>query len=248
MPIENHLENIIELTDIHFAYGDDVILNGIDLEVHRGDYVGIIGPNGSGKSTLIKIMLGLLPTSGQIKLFGQNIKDFKDWSKFAYVSQKATNVDPGFPITVKDVVSMGRYAKKRAFQMLDKEDGAKVAQALEYVGMSGYADRLIGNLSGGQQQRVFVARALVGDPEIIVLDEPTIGIDVTTREHFYALLRKLNKEKHLTLILVSHDMDVIEKEATELVCINKSLVYCGLPEEFKTHERFAEFYKEHNHH
>ncbi len=240
----NHNKNIIEAKNIYFSFGEEVILNDINIEIHRGDYLGIIGPNGSGKTTLLKILLGLLsPSQGEVKLFGQDIKKFKDWPKIGYVSQKATQIDASFPMTVDGVVSMGRYSKKGLFRFLDYKAKEKVEQALREVEMENYKDRLIGNLSGGQQQRVFLARALAGEPEVIVLDEPTSGVDVKAQEQFYKLLKKLNQEKHLTLVLVSHDLDVIEREASELICLNRSLVYCGLPKEFKTHEKFSDFYQ-----
>lgn len=244
MPIANRKEDIIELQNISFSYGDDKVLNNLSLEVHKGDYLGVIGPNGGGKTTLIKIMLGLLPAQGEIRLFGKDIRQFKEWSKIGYVSQRATQIDTSFPITVTEVVSMGRYSLKGIFHFLNAEDKKRVVEALREVEMDGYRNRLIGDLSTGQQQRVFVARALVGEPEVLVLDEPTVGIDSKTQEQFYALLRKLNHEKHITLILVSHDLDVIEREATQLLCINRSLVYCGPVKEFRVHENYSDFYKE----
>ena len=135
-------------------------------------------------------------------------------------------------MTVKEVVAMGRYPRLGLMHFPTKEDGLKVQQALEQVEMWEFRDRLIGDLSGGQKQRVFIARALAGSPEIIVLDEPTAGVDVKTQKQFYTLLQKLNKELDLTLILVSHELDVIEHEATEIAYINGSLVYYGAADKF----------------
>jgi len=240
----HHDKNIVEIKNVYFSYGEEVILNNINLEVNQGDYLGVIGPNGAGKTTLLKLMLGLIqPSRGEIKLFGEDVKRFKDWPKIGYVSQKATQIDASFPMTVNGVVSMGRYAKKGLFRFLDHGDKEKVNRALKEVEMENYQNRLIGDLSGGQQQRVFLARALAGEPEVIVLDEPTSGVDIKAQEQFYTLLRKLNQEKHLTLILVSHDLDTVEREASELICLNRSVVYCGSPKEFRTHEKFLDFYK-----
>lgn len=234
-----HGENIIELNNISFSFGDDSVLDNINLEVHRGDYLGVIGPNGGGKTTLLKIMLGLLrPTSGKVKLFGKDISKFNEWTNIGYVSQKATQVDHAFPMTVEGVVSMGRYEKKGPFRFLNAYDRSKVYEALRHVEMSQHKDRLIGDLSGGQQQRVFLARALAGDPEMVVLDEPTSGIDAQTQEQLYELFRKLNQELHLTLVLVSHDLGSIEREATELLCIDHSVVFFGHPEEFRKHDKY----------
>jgi len=232
MPVD-HTKNIIEVRDLSFAYGQTPVLKNITLTVHQGDYLGIIGPNGSGKTTLLKVMLGLLtPTSGTVKLFGADCLGFKDWSKIGYVPQKAINFDPLFPATVREVVAMGRFGKKGLLFRLTDEDQAVVRQALEQVEMLAYQDRQIGDLSSGQQQRVFIARALAGQPEVIFLDEPTVGVDVKAQEQFYALLKRLNQELGLTLVMVSHDIDVIAHEVTELACVNQTLVYHGEPEEF----------------
>lgn len=228
----DHTKNIIELRNISFSYGNDVVLRDISLGIHKGDYLGIIGPNGGGKSTLLKIMLGLLDTAeGSVKLFGTNVKDFRGWSKIGYVAQRPS-FDENFPLKVKEVVSMGRYAKRGLFRFLTVHDKEIVDMALHQVSMFEYRDRLIGDFSGGQQQRVFIARALAGQPEIIVLDEPTVGVDVKTQEQFYALLQKLNKTLELTLILVSHELGTVAREATELACVNRELVYYGEPKKF----------------
>jgi zinc transport system ATP-binding protein len=229
----DHTQNIIELKDISFSYGDDVVLDRITLNIHKGDYLGIIGPNGGGKTTLLKIMLGLLkPSKGTVKLFGQDIHEFKDYYKIGYVPQKVAKFDENYPATVLEVVSMGRYGKRGLFKPLNSNDNAQVKKALEEVGMFEFNDRLIGDLSGGQQQRVFIARALSSEPEVIFLDEPTVGVDLKTQEAFYKLLDELNRSMGLTLVLVSHDIDMIAGEATELASINKTLVYHGSPKEF----------------
>jgi len=178
-------------------------------------------------------MLGLLkPSSGKVKLFGSECSCFKEWSRIGYVPQKAIHFDPLFPATVWEVVSMGRYGKRGLVHRLTREDALLIEKSLQQVEMLEFKDRLIGDLSSGQQQRVFIARALAGEPEVIFLDEPTVGVDVKTQEQFYALLKRLNQELGLTLVLVSHDIDVIANEVTELACINQTLVYHGEPKEF----------------
>lgn len=224
----DHTKNIIEVHNVSFSYGKEPVLKNISLTVHQGDYLGIIGPNGAGKTTLLQIMLGLLqPTRGTVNLL--------DRKKIGYVAQKAINFDPLFPVTVYEVVAMGRYGKKGLLNRLTAIDHTIIDQSLAQVEMDEYRNRLIGDLSSGQQQRVFIARALAGEPSVIFLDEPTVGIDVKTQGQFYALLKKLNLELGLTLILISHDIDVIAHEVTELACINQSLVYHGLPSEFMLH-------------
>lgn len=228
----DHLKNIVEIKNVSFSYGEVLVLKNISLSIHQGDYLGIIGPNGSGKSTMLKLMLGLLkPTSGEIKLFGQSIADFRDWNKLGYVPQKAINFDSLFPVTVYEVVEMGRYNKKRIWRGLKKSDHEIIEKSLRQVEMWEFKDRLIGDLSSGQQQRVFIARALSGEPEMIFLDEPTVGVDIKAQENFYALLKKLNQELGLTLILISHDLEVVSKEATEVACVNQNLVYHSDPKD-----------------
>jgi len=245
----NHKTIIIELKDVFFAYEKEFVVKDVSLVVHKGDYVGIIGPNGGGKSTLLKLILGLLtPTRGEIDLFGKSIEKFKDWPKFGYISQVVTHTDPHFPMTVKEVVAMGRYPRLGLIHLPTKKDRIKVQEALEQVDMWEFRDRLIGDLSGGQKQRVFIARALAGEPEIIVLDEPTSGVDVKTQKQFYTLLQKLNKELELTLILVSHELDVIEHEATEIAYINGSLVYYGAADKFVHTEYFEKLTEKGEHH
>lgn len=234
-----HTKNIIELKNVSFSYGEDLIIKDVNLQIHKGDYLGIIGPNGGGKSTLLKLMLGLLtPTKGEIFLYETPINKFKDWSKVGYVSQHATHIDPHFPMTVEEVVTMGRYPQIGLFRFPTQKDKNIVKEALSQVEMLQFKDRLVGDLSGGQQQRIFIARALAGKPEVIVLDEPTVGIDVKTQKQFYTLLQKLNTELNLTLVLVSHELDIVGHESTEIAYINRELVYYGLPNKFLHSEYF----------
>lgn len=227
-----HSDTIVDLDHICFSYGYEEVIKDVSLQIHKGDYVGIIGPNGGGKTTLLKLMLGLLkPTDGTVRLFNKDIKNFTAWSKIGYVPQKRT-IETSFPVTVEEVVAMGRYGKRGLFRFLNKLDLEKTHQALRYVDLLEYKNRLISDLSGGQQQRVFIARALAGEPEIIFLDEPTVGVDIKTQKEFYSLLRKLNHELKLTLVLVSHELDVVAHEATELGYINRTLEYYGDPDEF----------------
>lgn len=239
----NHGQNIIELSDISFSYPNNPVLKGINLNVHKGDYLGIIGPNGGGKSTLLKLMLGLLkPESGNIKLFDKDISDFNDWSKIGYVPQKAVNFDSNFPATVYEVASMGRYGVEGLLHWPTANDAKKVEKALDDVSMLEYRKRLIGDLSQGQQQRIFIARSLSSEPEILFLDEPTVGVDIKAQEDFYELLQKLNDQFNLTLILVSHDIDVVTNEVTELACINQELIYHGDPKEFISKDYIKKLY------
>jgi len=235
----DHTKAIIELKNVSFSYGEDIVVKDINLPVHKGAYLGIVGPNGGGKSTLLKLMLGLLiPTKGEVYIYNTLIAKFKDWSKIGYVSQRVTHIDPHFPMTVEEVVTMGRYPQVGLFRFPTAKDKKIVNEALNQVEMLQFKDRLIGDLSGGQQQRVFIARALVGRPEIIVLDEPTAGVDVKTQKQFYTLLQKLNHDYNLTLILVSHELNMVAHEATEIAYVNRDLIYHGVPEIFLHSEYF----------
>jgi zinc transport system ATP-binding protein len=226
-----HGNPIIVLDKVCFSYTNEEVIKDVSLTIHKGDYVGLVGPNGGGKSTLIKLMLGLLqPNNGTIKLLTTSI---------GYVPQK-NYVEMNFPVTVEEVVAMGRYGKRGLFRFPNKEDRKQVEQALEQVGLIEFKNRQITDLSGGQQQRVFIARALASEPEVIFLDEPTVGVDVKTQKQFYNLLRKLHTELGLTLVLVTHELDVVAHEASELGYINKEMVYYGEPNEFLKGKYFHE--------
>ena len=222
----DHTHTIIQLKDLSFSYGTNLVLDKINLSIHEGDYLGVIGPNGGGKTTLIKLIVGLLKAdSGDITLYDRPIKEFKDWSHLSYIAQKVTNIDLNFPITVRDAVSMGRYGLRRIGQNMTTQDKQIVQESLSQVDLLDYQNRLIGELSGGQLQRVFIARALAQKPAIIFLDEPTVGVDTNTQRQFYALLKKMNQDLGITLVLISHDIDFISQEVTEIAVINKSIIY-----------------------
>lgn len=233
MPIVDSAKTpLISLEHVFFRYREEDVLEDINLEISQGDFVGVIGPNGGGKTTLLKIILGLAkPTQGEVKLYGQPIHEFKTWTHIGYVPQRADQANTHIPITVEEVVTLGRVAKAGLFHRFSKADRKAVDAALQEVEMSEFRDRLITELSGGQQQRVFIAKALASEPELLVLDEPTAGVDSESQEEFYQLLSKLSKTK-LTLLIVSHDVDVILNEVNQVACINKRLVFEGSPERF----------------
>ncbi len=226
-------EPVVSLKNVYFSYGDKVVLNNIHLNIHKGSFLGLVGPNGGGKTTLIQLILGLLtPTKGDISILGQPISSFKHWNRVGFVSQKANSFNKGFPATVFEVVSMGLTTKIGYFRFFTKSHREKVLHALRQVDMEAYANQTIGNLSGGQQQRVFIARALVGDPELIILDEPTVGVDFQNVERFYELLHELNTKQNITLLLVTHDTGVMTKFATDVACLNQTLHFHGDSEEY----------------
>jgi zinc transport system ATP-binding protein len=223
---------IISLKDVSFSFNARPVLDRISLDVNRGDYLGVIGPNGSGKTTLLKLMLGLLqPASGSVELFGRPIQRFKDWSKIGYVPQKATSFESRFPFTVAEVVQLGRVSRTGLMRRFRDEDKRAVDRALDQVQMLPHKDRLVTELSGGQQQRVFIAKGLVSDPSVLLLDEPTVGVDVESQDEFYHMLSRLNKDEGITLVVVSHDVDVIAREVNSMACVNQTLIYHGEPAE-----------------
>jgi len=231
----DHSNNIIEVKNVTFAYSGENVLEDVSLNIHKGDYLGIVGPNGGGKTTLLKIILGLItPDSGTVYLFGEDIGRFKKWAKIGYVPQKATNFESSFPMTAEEIVTLGQYGKKSNQKLID--------DSLKQVNMWDYRHKLIGDLSGGQQQRIFIAKALASNPDVIFLDEPTVGVDVKTQEQFYSILKKLNRDLKMTLVLVSHDIDVIASETTEIACINKKLAYNNDPKNFLRSDKLKKMY------
>ncbi|MDQ0299722.1 zinc transport system ATP-binding protein [Salibacterium salarium] len=225
---------IVKVTNVSLKYGNQTILENIDLNIEKGEFLGLVGPNGSGKSTLIKTLLGLItPNQGDIELFNKPLNKFRQWERIGFVSQKANTINTGFPATVYEVVSMGLYSKVGLLRFLNRKHKRKIDETLESVGMLEYKNRNIGELSGGQQQRVFVARALVSEPDILILDEPTVGVDTSSVQQFYQLLTKLNQEKHITLLLVTHDVGVMTSYVSNVACLNKTLHFHGTSKDFQ---------------
>lgn len=231
--VEKMSDSVIRLENIHHAYGNKVILNDVNLDIKRGMFMGLVGPNGGGKTTLIKIILGLIkPDKGTIYLLDEPIEKFKDWNRIGFVSQKANTFNKGFPATVFEVVAMGLTAKIGYGKFMKRKDKQKVLTAIDQVGMGEYAYQNIGNLSGGQQQRIFIARALVSEPELLILDEPTVGIDYQNVKLFYELLHELNVQQNITLLLVTHDTGAMTEYATNVVCLNQTLHFHGKTDEY----------------
>ncbi|MDO3676906.1 metal ABC transporter ATP-binding protein [Paenibacillus ehimensis] len=203
-------QQIVTIDDIFFSYENKPVISGLNFSILERDFVGLVGSNGAGKTTLLKMIVGLLkPARGEIRLFGQPIEQFRDWERVGYVPQKNA-LNPLFPATVREVVTSGLFGKKNMFRRLSKQERSKADDALYAMRIEDLADRRIGQLSGGQQQRVFLARALINNPELLILDEPTVGIDAETQAGFFRMIRHMHQHHHITFIMVSHDMDMIQ--------------------------------------
>ncbi|MCI0562855.1 MAG: metal ABC transporter ATP-binding protein [Nitrososphaera sp.] len=197
----------------------------------------MIGPNGAGKTTLFSCMLGLLGGyTGTIKIFGEDIKkNGRAFRSIGYIPQRKT-IESNFPATVEEIVSLGIASGKVSFE--------KISSALELVGLLAEKEKRVGELSGGQQQRVFIAKAIVNDPKLLILDEPATGIDLETQNRFYSLLKKLNQEKKITIIWASHDLDAVNRIASSVACINRSMFFHGKANEFFENPDLLKAYSE----
>lgn len=223
--------------------GDQSILNDITFSVNQGEYIALLGPNGGGKSTLVKLILGLYKKSrGEIDIFGVPQKKFKDWHKIGYVPQNISLFDDNFPLSVYETVSLGLAAKKSWFSFLSDSDRALIESAIETASIGDLRDKNLSELSGGQRQRVMIARALVSEPEVLILDEPSTGVDISSQRKFYQFLKRLNKEKNLTIIFITHDLGVIADDVSHVLAVNQNLLFTGTADEMLNCEAVSEVY------
>ena len=217
----------VEARHLTVRYDDFIALDDATLRVHFGEALGIVGPNGSGKSTLLKTVAGLLqPSSGELRVLGAQPRRLAPGS-IAYVPQVEA-VDWSFPATVRDVVAMGRSPHLRFWQPFSPHDAELVAHALEVVGMSALAKRRIANLSGGQQQRAFVARAIAQEPKLLLLDEPTTGVDAATEEALRTIVRELVGQG-LPVMMATHDLDRVDDWFDRLLVLDRRVLALGTP-------------------
>lgn len=239
---------VLEVDHVDVVRSKDLVIHNANFMIEIGDYVGVVGPNGGGKTTLILAILGFLPIKkGSIRLFSKNISTFSDWKRIAYVSQSAVNFDSNFPLTVKELVGLGRINQENIGQSLKKQDWDAVMESLHLMGISEIEDKRIGSLSGGQKQRMFIAKALVRNPEIIILDEPVAGIDANTLENFYKKLGDLNRKKNITIIIVSHDLSTVFCRMTKLLCVNKDVYMSNITKDTDPNVVLRKVYGEHFH-
>lgn len=216
--------NIIQVRGLHFRYGGEPILNGVGFSVDRGGFTALIGTNGAGKSTLLKLLLGeLSPDTGDIALFGEKIGHFKSWPRIGYVPQLNPASGGGFPATAEEIVCSGMYSRIGPFRPVRNSHRNKALLALELVGMRDFAGRMISELSGGQLQRVMIARALAADCELLLLDEPTAGVDSEASAQLYELLAGLNRNG-ATILMVTHDIARAAGYANRTLCLEEGSI------------------------
>ena len=227
---------LVSVRSVSYKYNSESVLENVSFNVEEGEFLGIIGPNGAGKTTLFHCMLGLLNTySGRITILNQDIKKNKKiFTKIGYIPQKKS-IDQKFPLTVQELVSLS----------LTRETPKNVVfEILKQVGLYNMKNKTIGQLSGGQQQRVLIAKALVNNPTILMLDEPTNELDQKSQHDFYFLLKELNEKNKITIIWTSHDMDAVNKYANKVSCINKRMFFHGDKSEFFSNEDHLRNYSE----
>lgn len=227
MPVD-----VLTVQKLSFRYNSVAVLKDVSFRVKAGDYLGIVGPNGSGKSTLVRSILGLVEPEGGVDLFGIPQIRYNQWHRIGYLPQRLKLFNPNFPATVEEIVRLGLMAGKRLPRTVTRADEQAVERTLELMGITAIGRRLIGDLSGGQQQRVLLARAVVGGPELLILDEPTTALDPETRENFYILLERLNREHNTTVILVTHDTWSIGKYANRFLYLDKQVIFDGSFDDF----------------
>ncbi len=220
------LNEVVTMDDIWVYFNSTPILEGINLSIEQNDFLGIIGPNGGGKTTLLKVILGLItPSHGRISVLGKPPQ--RSRSSIGYVPQHSL-FDRDFPITVWDVALMGRYGQTGIFRRYNNDDRTTVQQALRTVGMLDHKGQQMGKLSGGEQQRVLIARALVSEPRLLLLDEPTASVDSTMQTEFYEILDRLKQQ--MAIVLVSHDISAVSVYVDKIACLNRQLFHHGSPE------------------
>jgi zinc transport system ATP-binding protein len=239
---------VLEVKNLNVNRNGIPVIENATFRINKGDYVGIVGPNGGGKTTLLKVLLNFLPyTQGSIQLFGTELAKFSSWQKVAYISQQATNFEDQFPLTVRELVSLGCIKKGQLGRKFTREDWKIVDDNLDFMGLSNVANRRIGQLSGGQKQRMFVAKALTHKPELILLDEPIVGVDSEAQEKFYKKLSDLNIKHQTTILIVTHDLASVFCRMSKILCINKNIELADITQNLDTNQLLKRTYGEHFH-
>ncbi len=254
------MTSVLQVENLTIGYNNHIAVDDISFDVAEGDLLGIVGPNGAGKTTLFRAILGIQDYKGKINLFGYGPEKYKSLiPRVGYVPQKIA-FEPNFPATVYDIVSMGIISDKkivkgakliqqcgccwnRVYKKIDKTED-KILEALKTVGLEHLKNRRIGELSGGELQRVFIAKSLVKDPLLLILDEPVTSVDMESQNKFYSVIKKINKENGITVVWSSHDLDAIKKYANRVACMNRKLFFHGEKEKFFADEKILKTYTE----
>lgn len=220
-------QTVINVEHLTFERNHEQIIHDFSFEINEGDYVGVIGPNGGGKTTLLRLLLGIIkPTAGKIEMLGGNPLDKNVRKKIGYVAQRGGNLDAQFPATVDEVIRSGRTPKLGIFGSFKSKDKKIINRIVKELEIEKLLFRSVSKLSGGERQKVLLARALVGEPKMLFLDEPVDGLDPNSRDHFYRILKKLNRSG-MTILFVSHDVHSVSKEARSAICLKHQLVCHG---------------------
>jgi len=239
---------VIEVDGLNVARNGRRVIEDATFTVGRGAYMGVVGPNGGGKTTLLQAVLGIIPhDSGSIRILGRPMEEFDEWSRLAWVSQHSISFDERFPINVRELVGLGRINRGNLAKPLRKEDWVKVDEVLGFMGISELAERRVGHLSGGQKQRVFVAKAIVRDPEVLILDEPVAGVDAEAQELFYMKLSDLNGREGTTIVIVSHDLAAVFCRMSDVMCVNRRVYTSPISPDADPNEVLQKAYGEHFH-
>ena len=218
----------IRFDETWFSYNSVPVVRDINFSITPGEFAAILGPNGSGKTTLMKLALGLLkPTSGQVLLFGEPAEIFTDWHKVGYVPQRTQSTESRFPASVREIVNFGSYSGFSPLSIFKRDKSNRVDEAMDMAGIGQLASRRVSDLSVGEQQRMLIARSLVRKPELLVMDEPVAGVDAAGEEQFHTMVRRLNRDLGITIVMVSHDIGAVMREATTCACINRDIVFHG---------------------
>jgi ABC-type cobalamin/Fe3+-siderophores transport systems, ATPase components len=235
---------VLVASGVSLAYHGAAVLRDVDLTVHAGELLGLIGPNGAGKSSLIKVLSGIArPAKGTVSFQGRPLEELRDRERGQQIAVMSQNPHAGFAYPVYDVVAMGRYPHKRSWEPLDTRDRRVIKEALETAGVAHLSQRPITKLSGGEKQRVFLARALAQEPQLLLLDEPTANLDVRYQLEIFALIRRLNQERQLTVVLAIHDLAMAMRFCDRLAMMSAGrLVAAGAPEDVLTAELVREVF------
>lgn len=220
------MNDILSINNLSFSYGTTEILSDVNLTIKNGEFVGILGNNGSGKSTLLKIIISELKGfTGSVKLFGEDISSFKDWGKIGYVPQIDMSKSIAFPINVKEMISLNLYREFGFFKHPNKKQWQAVNDILAMFRIEDLKNKNFNDLSGGQKQKVMIAKAMVHGPSFLIFDEPTVGIDETSKREFFKILEHINKEHGITIIMVTHEMDIADDYFSRKIILKDKKVY-----------------------